>query len=159
MVILVFEDLAAVGAKEDADIGGQLVRGRVERLLDAPALMVGVLLVDTPLTDVDIAAQAEAFMLPVAMIGTQHIENNMKRFPWKRTHVNIVIGKPYGPIKVDPALKGRAKRQALEAYTDEMMASIAELMPVENRGPYVEGLKPIRNQNPFQAMRRKREFA
>lgn len=94
-----------------------------------------------------IAAQANAYMLPVAMIGTQNIEANIKRFPWKRTHVTIVIGKPYGPIKVDPALKGRAKRKQLEEYSDLMMSEIAELMPVENRGRYVAGVRP--NSNPF----------
>ena len=120
---------------------------RGEKIVDAPntkSRLPAVLANARPGTAY-IAAQAEAYMLPVAMIGTQDIENNMKRFPWKRTHVNIVIGKPYGPIKVDPALKGRAKRRALEAYSDEMMASIAELMPVENRGPFVEGVRPKSN--------------
>ena len=84
-----------------------------------------------------IAAQANAYMLPIAMNGTQHIEANMKRFPWKRTEVTIVFGKPYGPIEIDPALKGRAKREALEAHSALMMEKIAELMPVENRDAVV----------------------
>lgn len=109
-----------------------------------------------------IAAQANAYMLPVAMIGTQNIEGNVKRFPWKRTYVKIVIGEPYGPMAIDPSIKGRKRRQLLEEYSDLMMAQIAELMPPEHRGAYVDGVRPKINANTQQFFKnpfRKREFA
>ena len=95
-----------------------------------------------------IATKANAFMLPVAMIGTQNIEGNIKKFPWTRTHVRIVIGKPYGPLVIDPSIKGRKRRRMLEEYSELMMAQIAELMPEEHRGAYVDGIRPKANPAP-----------
>jgi hypothetical protein len=62
--------------------------------------------------------------------------NNIRR--WKRTKVTMHIGPAFGPLTIDPALRGPARRQQIDAYGDEMMRHIAALMPVENRGFYTD---------------------
>ena len=83
-----------------------------------------------------LATRSQARILPVAFLGTEQILDNMRRF--KRTPVSMHIGPIFGPLTLDPALRGPARRQQLDAYGDEMMHHIAALMPPENRGPYTD---------------------
>jgi len=54
----------------------------------------------------------------------------------RRTPVTIRVGRPFGPLQIDPGLRGRARRQRLDELSDLMMQQIAVLFPPENRGPY-----------------------
>lgn len=81
-----------------------------------------------------LATRSQARILPIAVWGTELVEANMRRF--KRTKVTMRIGPAFGPLPLDPTLRGPARRRQLEAYGDEMMYHIAALMPPENRGPY-----------------------
>lgn len=81
-----------------------------------------------------LAVQSQAPILPIALLGTEQMEGNLKRF--RRTKIKIIIGEPFGPLTVDESLRGRAKRREMNVLSHKMMQKVAELMPVENRGYY-----------------------
>ena len=61
-----------------------------------------------------VAVNSGARILPIAMVGTEKLEGDMKRFSlrealWRRTPVEIRIGKPFGPFVVEEGLRGRAR--------------------------------------------------
>ncbi len=80
------------------------------------------------------AVKSGAMILPTAVLNGEYILSNLRKF--KRTPVKIIIGKPFGPLVVDKSLRGAAKRDAIDALGDEMMCHIADLLPLEQRGPY-----------------------
>lgn len=73
-------------------------------------------------------------ILPVALLGTDHIGGNLRRL--RRTPITISIGPIFGPLTVDAALAGPEKRRAIDRLSDEMMVHIAAMFPPEKRGPY-----------------------
>jgi 1-acyl-sn-glycerol-3-phosphate acyltransferase len=81
-----------------------------------------------------LATRSQARILPIAILGAEQVEANMRRL--KRTKVTMHIGPAFGPLTLDPTLRGPARRRQMDAYGDEMMVHIAALMPQENRGPY-----------------------
>lgn len=81
-----------------------------------------------------LAVMSNICILPVGLVGTEGIFDNLRRL--RRTPITVCIGPPFGPLSIDPALTGQARRRQLDALTDEMMARIAELLPPENRGYY-----------------------
>jgi 1-acyl-sn-glycerol-3-phosphate acyltransferase len=81
-----------------------------------------------------LAVQTKAHILPVGLLGTERILDNLKSF--RRTGVIMRIGPMIGPFTIDPSLRGRARRQRLDELGDLMMQHIARLFPPENRGPY-----------------------
>ncbi len=82
-----------------------------------------------------LAVQGQASILPVAIIGSEHILDNMSRF--RRTPILFRIGPVFGPLQLDEELRGPERRAQLDRLTDEMMIHIASLFPPERRGPYV----------------------
>lgn len=86
-----------------------------------------------------LAIHSQARILPVALIGTERILGNVLRF--RRTHVTMHIGQPFGPIAVESRLSAADRRRLLDNVADQIMQRIAALFPPENRGPY-------RNLNP-----------
>ncbi len=83
-----------------------------------------------------LAVQGQAYILPVAICGTEKILDNLPR--WRRTPIHFRIGPVFGPLQLDPALRGPQRRAQLDRLTDEMMVHIAALFPPERRGPYVD---------------------
>ncbi len=81
-----------------------------------------------------LAAKSNALILPVGLLGTERVYRNIIRF--RRTPVTLRVGKPFGPLQLDPALRGKARRQRLDELADLMMQQIAALFPPESRGPY-----------------------
>lgn len=81
-----------------------------------------------------LAVQSKAPILPIAILGTEQMERNLKYF--QRTKIKIIIGEPFGPLAVDETLRGRAKRQEMKVLSHKMMQKVAELMPEENQGFY-----------------------
>lgn len=81
-----------------------------------------------------LAVMSKAHILPVGLIGTERILNNIRN--WRRTPVTVRIGPAFGPLQIDPQLTGRARRQRLDELADAMMQRIAILFPPENRGYY-----------------------
>jgi 1-acyl-sn-glycerol-3-phosphate acyltransferase len=81
-----------------------------------------------------LATLSQACILPVGIVGAEKILGNLRRF--RRTVVTLHIGPVFGPLTIDPNLRGSAKREQLDAYGHLMMQHIAALMPPENRGPY-----------------------
>lgn len=67
---------------------------------------------------------------PIVPVGLEDNQDKSKRFP-RRTHINLVIGKPIYPDGDESAL----------SLTDRMMFTIADLLPEELRGVYA--IKPI----------------
>jgi 1-acyl-sn-glycerol-3-phosphate acyltransferase len=87
-----------------------------------------------------LAVQTEVRILPVGLIGTERIIR--ETLSWRRLlsprrpQVTLQIGQPFGPLTIDPALRGRDRRQQLDALADQLMGQIALLFPPEKRGPY-----------------------
>ncbi len=81
-----------------------------------------------------LAAQSEARILPVALVGTEKVLLNLARF--KRTDVTIHIGEPFGPVTIASTLQRQEQRQALNNVAEQIMIRIAHLFPQEKRGPY-----------------------
>jgi 1-acyl-sn-glycerol-3-phosphate acyltransferase len=71
-------------------------------------------------------------IVPVGIWGTENMK--LPRDFLRRTHVNIVFGKPF----MCPKPK-RVTRKQIEETTDLMMSRIAELLPPKYRGVYREG--------------------
>jgi 1-acyl-sn-glycerol-3-phosphate acyltransferase len=83
-----------------------------------------------------LAVQSHARLLPVALNGTERILDNLPRL--RRTPITLRIGPVFGPLQLDPALRGPARRQRLDELADRIMLQIAVLFPPEQRGPYRE---------------------
>lgn len=83
-----------------------------------------------------LATMSGAQILPVALIGSHQIMDNLKQR--RRTPITIRIGSPFGPLTLDPTVKGQARRQQLDDLSDEMMRQVARLFPPENRGYYAD---------------------
>lgn len=81
-----------------------------------------------------LAVQSGVSILPVALIGTEQILNNLMR--GRRTHVTVRIGRPFGPLEIDKSMTRAARREQLDTMGELIMLNIAELFPVENRGPF-----------------------
>ncbi len=81
-----------------------------------------------------LATMSGTQILPVALLGSQHILTNLQH--WRRTPLTLRIGTPFGPLSLDAEHKGIARRRQMDQLTDEMMHHIADLFPLENRGPY-----------------------
>lgn len=85
------------------------------------------------------ANNQRTLVLPIAILGSEQIEGNIRRFPWRRTQVDIYIGKPFGPFELPEDVRGRERRKQIDEYGELMMHQIAQLMPVKHRGPYQRG--------------------
>lgn len=83
-----------------------------------------------------LATLGGAQIMPVALIGSHELLTYLKQ--WRRAPITIRIGPPFGPLQLDPRLKGQARRQRLDELADEMMQQVAILFPPENRGYYAE---------------------
>jgi 1-acyl-sn-glycerol-3-phosphate acyltransferase len=83
-----------------------------------------------------LAVQSQAYILPVAIMGSEHILDNLPRF--RRTPIKFRIGPVFGPLQLDEGIRGPDRRAQLDRLTDEMMIQIAALFPPERRGPYVD---------------------
>lgn len=81
-----------------------------------------------------LAVESQAHILPIGLIGTEQILDNLLSL--RRTRVTLRIGPAFGPFTLDPKLQGRAKRQRLDTLADFIMQQVAILFPPENRGPY-----------------------
>ena len=81
-----------------------------------------------------LATQAQARLLPVAVLGTEKILVNLRRL--RRTQVKIRIGHPFGPLTIPADIPRRQRRQHLDALAHEAMSQVAALLPPGNRGPY-----------------------
>ncbi len=81
-----------------------------------------------------LATQAQARLLPVAVLGSEKILVNLRRL--RRTQVRIRVGHPFGPMTIADDLPRRERRQQLDALAHEAMTQVAALLPPANRGPY-----------------------
>ena len=81
-----------------------------------------------------IATHSQVPLVPVAVLGTEKMAENIKH--WRRTEIKVVIGRPFGPLGGENGLRGRDKRAYLEELGHQMMFQLAELMPAEHRGVY-----------------------
>jgi 1-acyl-sn-glycerol-3-phosphate acyltransferase len=81
-----------------------------------------------------LAVQGQAYILPVAISGSENTLDNLPRL--RRTPICLRIGQLFGPLQLDPGLRGPERRAELDRLTDEMMLHIAALFPPERRGPY-----------------------
>jgi 1-acyl-sn-glycerol-3-phosphate acyltransferase len=77
-----------------------------------------------------LAKKAHAPILPIAAHGQEQAMNYWKRF--RRVPVHIEVGQL---IELPP---GKASKEQLETYTEQIMIAIARLLPTEYRGVYAE---------------------
>ena len=77
-----------------------------------------------------LATRANAPVLPVVVYGTEKVFANLRRL--RRTDVYTAIGPP---IRLP---EGRANSEALEAYTDQIMVTLASMLPEAYRGVYAD---------------------
>ena len=87
-----------------------------------------------------LAVDSHAWIIPVAVMGTERILDNLPHF--RRTKLLFRIGPVFGPLAIDPALRGPARRSRLDELTHHMMMQLAQLFPLEKRGPYVHAPDP-----------------
>ncbi|MEM7128124.1 MAG: lysophospholipid acyltransferase family protein [Chloroflexota bacterium] len=88
-----------------------------------------------------LAVDTDARLLPVGLLGTEKIADevfNWRRLLMRRSRiaVEIKIGPAFGPLTIDPALRGQERRNHINHLADTIMRKIAELFPPEKRGPY-----------------------
>lgn len=81
-----------------------------------------------------LATMSQRRVLPVALIGSERVGKNIRRF--RRTRVRMIIGPVFGPFDLDAKLTGTHKRERLDAISDEMMRHIAVYFPEDKRGPF-----------------------
>lgn len=81
-----------------------------------------------------LAIESQVRILPVALNGTENIWRNLARR--RRTPITITIGPAFGPLQVEPTLRGRHKREEMNHLAELTMQRIARLFPPEQRGPY-----------------------
>lgn len=81
-----------------------------------------------------LAVESEVRILPVALSGTEKIWGNLRRL--QRTPVTITIGPAFGPLHLEPEVRGRDRRVQLNELAELIMRRIARLFPPEKRGPY-----------------------
>jgi 1-acyl-sn-glycerol-3-phosphate acyltransferase len=80
-----------------------------------------------------LANRANAPIVPMVIWGTEQIINNLKRL--RRSTIHICIG---------PAIQlpdGRANPAQLEEYTDQLMLTMAHMLPPDYRGVYRDRVK------------------
>ena len=75
-----------------------------------------------------LANRANAPIVPMAIWGTEQIIGNLKRLRRSTIHIRI------GPVIHLP--EGRANTAQLEEYTDQLMLTMARMLPAEYRGVY-----------------------
>jgi 1-acyl-sn-glycerol-3-phosphate acyltransferase len=76
------------------------------------------------------AVRTKARVVPVGLIGMDDVFESLVKF--RRAKIRIRIGKPFGPFEVTG--RGREKREQLDKIGDEIMQSIADLIPPEKHG-------------------------
>ena len=77
-----------------------------------------------------LATRAHAPVLPLAMYGQEQAIKYWKRL--RRVPIHVRVGQP---IELPP---GKASKEQLEAYTEQIMIALARLLPPEYRGVYAE---------------------
>ena len=78
-----------------------------------------------------VALRSQAPILPVAITGTERIDNYLRiAFSFRR--LTVKIGQPF----TLPLVEGKLTRPLLQQYTDIIMGRIASLLPPEYRGYY-----------------------
>ena len=79
-----------------------------------------------------LAARTGAPILPVGLDGFEEIFPRLRR--GRRANVNVRIGKPFGPFRVDAS--GQARRSQLDEIGNTIMERIAALIPPAKRGHF-----------------------
>ena len=79
-----------------------------------------------------IASRTGAPILPVGLVNMTEVFPSLGR--GRRAHIQINIGKPFGPLKAEG--RGKKQREQLDEIGHEIMRHIAELIPQEVRGHY-----------------------
>ena len=118
----------------DPELRDVMASGEERPFTDGMNSRLSALLIKARPGSAYLATRSQALILPIAILGAEQVLDNIRHF--KRTKVTMRIGPVFGPLILDTAHRGAARRQQLDAYGDEMMHHIAALMPPENRGPY-----------------------
>jgi len=83
-----------------------------------------------------LAMRSGALVQPAAVWGTERLWPVGARLPRLGTTVHVRFGAPYRPGGEDGDLDRAARREALDAATDDLMRNIAALLPAPYRGRF-----------------------
>jgi 1-acyl-sn-glycerol-3-phosphate acyltransferase len=86
-----------------------------------------------------LATRANVPIVPVALWGGENVVEDLKRF--KRADVTTRFGAPFR------LPEGRARGEELEQYTDEIMCTIAAMLPETYRGVYADHPRTLEKLN------------
>ncbi len=78
-----------------------------------------------------LADRAGVPLVPCVVYGTERVTENIKRL--RRTEIVMEVGQPFHLPS-----NGRAKAADLDRYTDQIMISLARLLPEQYRGVYAD---------------------
>ena len=81
---------------------------------------------------VPLALRSGAPLLPLVHFGHEGFSDNVRRL--RRTDFHIVVGEPF---RLQPGT-GAVTREVRQAMADEIMRTLAALLPPENRGVYAD---------------------
>lgn len=118
----------------DPDLSEAVANGRPIPMSEGQNTRLSAQLIPARSGTAYLAAASGAKLLPVTFLGTERIQENLRKF--KRTPVEMCIGQPFGPLTLEPGLRGRDRRARLDELGDQMMQRLADLLPPANRGPY-----------------------
>lgn len=81
-----------------------------------------------------LAVMSKARILPAGLIGSEHVLENVQHY--RRSKVTLRLGPMFGPLQIEPGVRGADRRRRIDRLADAMMARVAALFPPEQRGPY-----------------------
>lgn len=84
-----------------------------------------------------IARRSGAPLIPVAIVGSQHVLGRRQRFP-RRAEVTMTLGEPFQL----PERNRDGSQMDHQQSADYLMTKIAQLLPLENQGAYAGAATP-----------------
>ncbi len=81
-----------------------------------------------------LAVMSNVRILPAGLIGSENVLENVQNY--RRSKVTLRLGPMFGPLKIEPGVRGAERRRRIDRLADAMMARVAALFPPEQRGPY-----------------------
>lgn len=116
------------------ELGERIAAGELITTQTGPAVRVDGRLARAKPGTALLATMSRKRILPVALLGTDQVAENMRRL--RRTPVTIAIGPIFGPLAVPAGLTGNEKREQIDHLSHEMMHRVAQMFPPEKRGFY-----------------------
>jgi len=119
------------------ELAERIARGE-QMIGEAPRSRIGGILARAKPGTALLATMSKRRVLPVALLGTDRIADNIRRL--RRSPVIVRVGPIFGPVRTTQTTSGREHRESLDELADGMMRRVATMFPPEERGPYADAL-------------------